>query len=214
MQKKAGIILFVNNFLGSGSPELYKVIDSISSINKYSKKEMLFFEGDRGKDFYFLVSGKVKLYKMSVSGKEVVVKIINPGEIFAEITIIENTYPVNAMALENSVVLKIDAEKFTSFLAGNENLNRRLMFLLLKRIKTLLSRLELVGTENVEERLIHYLYQLSLKKGKEFELPISKGELASLLFTSPETISRTFTRLRERGMIDMEGKKITVKKLT
>ena len=213
MQKRAGVILFVNNFLGSGSQELYEIIDNISSINKYAKKEMLFFEGDRGKDFYFLVSGKVKLFKMSVSGKEVVVKIINPGEIFAEITIIENRYPVNAIALEKSVVLRIDAEKFTSLLAGNENLNRRLMFLLLKRIKNLLSRLELVGTENVEERLIHYLNQLSLKKGKEFELPISKGELASLLFTSPETISRTFSRLKDKGIIDMEGKKIIVKKL-
>ncbi len=212
MNKETAISLFTNTLLGIKSPLFFNIIEKISGIETVGKKEHLFFEGDRGENFYFLVSGKVKLYKISSAGKDVVVKIVNPGEIFAEITIIESQYPVNAVALEKSIVLKINGKKFLDFLASNNDLNKKFMFMLLQRIKTLLSRLEIVGTESVEERVLHYIYDIASKKGKEFTLPISKGELASLLFTSPETISRTFNKLKERGLIEVDGKKIIVKK--
>ncbi len=212
MNKETAISLFTNTLLGIKSPLFFNIIEKISSIETVGKKEHLFFEGDRGENFYFLVSGKVKLYKISSAGKDVVVKIVNPGEIFAEITIIESQYPVNAVVLEKSIVLKINGKKFLDFLASNNDLNKKFMFMLLQRIKTLLSRLEIVGTESVEERVLHYIYDIASKKGKEFTLPISKGELASLLFTSPETISRTFNKLKEKGLIEVDGKKIIVKK--
>ncbi|BBB32245.1 CRP/FNR family transcriptional regulator, anaerobic regulatory protein [Thermotomaculum hydrothermale] len=214
MKKDAAITLFSNKFLGNTSPEIIKLIDNISTLESINKKEHLFFEGDKGESFYFLVSGKVKLYKISSAGKEVVVKIINPGEIFAEVTIIDPYFPVNAIALEEILVLKINGKKFLDILSERENLNKKFVFLLIQRIKTLLSRLEMAGTESVEERLLHYLKDIAEKKGSEFTLPISKGELASLLFTSPETISRTFARLKDKGIIEVHGKKIIVKKFT
>ncbi len=213
MDKNIAISLFTNTLLGIKSPLFFNLLEDISALEFLEKKEHLFFEGDKGENFYFLVSGKIKLYKITSAGKEVVVKIVNPGEIFAEITIIENYYPVNAFALEKSVVLRINGKKFLDFLSQNPELNRKFMFMLLQRVKTLLSRLEVVGTESVEERVKHYILDIASKKGKEFILPISKGELASLLFTSPETISRTLNKLKEKGLIDVIGKKIIVKKL-
>ena len=214
MKKNTGIALFINNFLGVNLPVLFEIMEEISAFEIVKKKRHLFFEGDKGENFYFLISGKIKLFKISPVGKDVVVKIVTPGEIFAEIIIIEDQYPVNALALEESNLLKINGKKFLKFITSNSELNKKFMFILLQRIKTLLSRLEIVGTENVEERLIHYLSDLAVKHGDEFELPISKGELASLLFTSPETISRTFARLKEKCLIDVCGKKIIVKNLT
>lgn len=212
MNKQTAVTLFMNTLLGLKSPEFYNMINNISSLIKVGKKTNIFFEGDSGNYFYFLVSGKVKLFKMSSAGKEVVVKIISPGEIFAEIAIIESRYPVTALTLENCLLLKIDAQDFFNFLENDRELNRKFMFMLLQRIKTLLSRLELIGTESVEERVYHYLRELALKRGENFTLPISKGELATLLFTSPETISRTFAKLKEKGLIEVNGKRITVKK--
>ncbi len=214
MKKETAISLFTNTLLGINSPLFLNILKDISVLEFVEKREHLFFEGDMGEHFYFLISGKVKLYKITSVGKDVVVKIVNPGEIFAEITIIENRYPVNAVALEKSTVLKINGKSFLNFLANDMDLNKKFMFMLLQRIKTLLSRLEIVGTESVEERLLHYLKELAMKKGNEFTLPISKGELASLLFTSPETISRTFAKLRDKGILEMDGKKIIVKNLT
>lgn len=214
MKKETAISLFTNTLLGINSPIFFNILKDISTLEFVGKREHLFFEGDKGEHFYFLISGKVKLYKITSAGKDVVVKIVNPGEIFAEITIIDNKYPVNAVALEKSTVLKINGKSFLNFLAKDTDLNKKFMFMLLQRIKTLLSRLEIIGTESVEERVLHYIKELAMKKGNEFTLPISKGELASLLFTSPETISRTFAKLRDKGILEMDGKKIIVKNLT
>ncbi len=213
MDKNISVTLFMNALFGRVEPDLKKAIEQFSFLVKSKKRDYIFREGDRGSYLYFLVKGSVKLFKVSKSGKEVIVKIVNSGEIFAEVVIIEPLYPVNAVVLEDSVLLKIDAKMFWEFLETSKDLNRKIFLLLLQRIKNLLARLELVGTESVEERLLHYLKSISAKKGKEFDLPISKGELAALLFTSPETISRTFNNMREKGLIEVEGKKIVLKKV-
>ncbi len=214
MDKSTAITLFMNTILGTKSQEFFNLLKSISSVVEVPKKRILFNEGDSEKYFYFLLSGKIKLYKISKSGKEVIVKIISSGEIFAEVSILEMNYPVTAITLENSILLKIDGSSFWKFFEKDRDLNKRFMFLLLQRIKNLLSRLEFVGTESVEKRLYHYLLEISKVKGESFLLPISKGELANLLFTSPETLSRTFSSLSKKGLIELNGKKVKIKKLT
>jgi CRP-like cAMP-binding protein len=91
----------------------------ISIPKKVPKKQTLFFEGDRGHSMYLLVYGTIQLLKSAPDGRDVVIKMLGPGEIFAEVVLFEqDRYPVSAVALEESLVLMIPKRQVHCLLAN------------------------------------------------------------------------------------------------
>jgi CRP-like cAMP-binding protein len=181
---------------------------------QYGRGETIFFEGDEGKGFYMVESGKVKIYKMSLSGKEQILHIFGPGEPFGEVPVFHGQpFPATAEALMKSTLLFFPRDKFVQLVHEMPSIALNMLAVLSMRLRRFASQIENLSLKEVPARLADYLLYLSEEQGtaEAVELEISKGQLASLLGTIPETLSRIFAKMSEEGLIAVEGRTIRLK---
>ena len=203
----AGIPLF--NGL---SQEQLIELGGIVSDQRYKRGTTIFAEGDRGVGFYILVSGQVKIYKMSLDGKEQTLHIFGPGEPFAEAAVFTGkSYPAYADALQDSRVFFIPREAFVTLIRDNPALAMNMLGALSQRLKKFAGMIEALSLKEVPGRLAAHLLLLSGQQGgDEFNLNIGKAQLASILGTIPETLSRIFKKLSEGEYIEVLGSRIRI----
>lgn len=199
------------------SEEDLKEISKIISIKEYPKKSLIFSEGDEAKGFYILLSGMVKIYRISPESREQILHIINPGETFAEAAIfIGKSYPAFAETILDSKVAYIDKKMFLRTLETNSKIALNLIISLSMLLKKVVDLVDNVSLKSVDVRLAEFLIDEAVRRGKkvddyiEIELNITKTELAKRLGTVNETLSRAIRKLREKGIIDAEKNKIYV----
>ncbi len=213
MSKKVDSVkMFVKIFFGEPDEETIKIISDISHLVDVSKREMLFFEGDEGRCLFFMTSGSIKLFKTNDEGKEAIIRFVEPGDIFAEILLfLKNRYPVNAMAIEPSKLLAIDAAKLFTVIKAHPEVAMKLIGKMAAKSAYLVKLVENLTLADVRERFMSYLEHLRESTGADtVTLPVPKGELSLLLGVSPETFSRLLKKLAEEGVIEVEGKRIRV----
>lgn len=159
-----------------------------------------------------MISGLIKLYKTNDEGKEAIIHFVKSGEIFAEILFfLQNRYPVTSVALEDCIALAIDSKKIEELISKKPKFAMKLIGALSKRIKYLINMLENLTLSDLSTRFLNYLKTLSeQKKSDEIILPVKKGDLAILLGATPEAFSRMLKKLKDDGIIGVEGKKITL----
>ncbi len=214
--KKHDIIRTCTLFNGLPDSQLDDII-GISYEKTYGRGENVFFEGDDGIGFYMVASGKVKIYKMSPAGKEHILHIFGPGEPFGEVPVFHGQpFPASAECLVKSTLLFFPRQEFVDLVNRNPSIALNMLAVLSMRLRRFASQIENLSLKEVPARLADYLlYLRDEQDGKEVvELEISKGQLASLLGTIPETLSRIFAKMSEEGLIEVEGKKITIKDAT
>ena len=182
-------------------------------IKQYGRGETIFFEGDNGTGFYMVENGKVKIYKMSLSGKEQILHIFGPGEPFGEVPVFHGQpFPATAEALMKTTLLFFPRDKFVQLVHEMPSIALNMLAVLSMRLRRFASQIENLSLKEVPARLADYLLYLSEEQGntEAVELEISKGQLASLLGTIPETLSRIFAKMSEEGLIAVEGRTIRI----
>ena len=184
----------------------------IISTQDFKKGANIFAEGDDGVGFYVLVSGQVKIYKLSMDGKEQILHIFGPGEPFAEAAVFTGrSFPAYADAMQDSRVIFIPREAFVRLIKDNPSLAMNMLGTLSLRLKKFAGMIEALSLKEVPGRLASHLLLLSEQQGsKDFPLNISKTQLASLLGTIPETLSRIFNKLSSRGYLESNGPRIII----
>jgi CRP-like cAMP-binding protein len=192
-------------------------ITSISSINNYKKNDIIFKEGSKYLGFFIVLKGTIKVYKNNPQGKEVTIHLIKPFNAFADIPLFEGkTYPVNAQAAENCVLLFIPADGFKKLLFNNSVICFKMLSGFAKRMRTLTKKIEDLSLKDVSNRLAGFIVDEALRSGTDkypepfITLTISKKTLASYLGTITETLSRTFCKLETEDLIRVRGKKIFI----
>lgn len=202
-----------DNIFFKGLPEdLLKLIAEIAVVKTYDKGEEIFGEGDRAFGFYLILEGNVKIYKLSSKGKEVIVHLLGPGDIFAEVVLASvETYPAYAQALTLSKLVFFEKNKFLNLIQRKPELALSMIGLFTIKIKSLLKKIENLTLREARERLLTYLWEFS-KEGKRmsFDLEINKAHLALLLGITPETLSRLFQKFKEEGLMEIQQKRITL----
>jgi len=200
-------------------PEDLAGIAAISSLRRYAKREAVFREGDRADGFFVVISGSVKVFKLSEDGKEQVLHILEAGQSFAEATIFEGgVFPANAEALSESDLLFLPKRPFIELLEKNPKMALRILGSLSKWLKRMTDLVENLALRDVEARLVFFVSEemkrrgLPLRDGAVYEIPVSKNILASRLGTVPETFSRTLKKLQEEGKIRVKGNQIRILK--
>jgi len=192
-------------------------IQAISASKRYPKGTLIFSEDEQALGFFVLISGKVKVYKLSPEGKEQILHIISPGETFAEAALFAgSTYPAFAESLAETRALYFSKEGFLNLIRRNPQISLNMIASLSHWLRKFVSLVEELSLKDVSARLSKYLIDLSAKsarsseRGIEFELDISKSQLASHLGTISETLSRALRKLRDSKIIEVEGKRITI----
>lgn len=206
--------LLASSLLFSGLPE--EQLDKIAEIaitKNFGKGESIFFEGEPGIGFYMVSRGKVKIFKTSFDGKEQILHIFGPGEPFGEVPVFHgNPYPANAEALSECEVLFFPRTEFVGLITTQPSLALNMLAVLALRLRRFTTQVENLSLKEVPGRLASYLYYLMEEQQRQDRvvLDIPKGQLASLLGTSSETLSRIFNKMSEEGLIRVEGKTIFI----
>jgi CRP/FNR family transcriptional regulator, dissimilatory nitrate respiration regulator len=195
------------------SPEQYGELAAIITVRDFARGQSIFAEGEEGSGFYVVMAGLVKIYKLSLDGKEQILHIFGPGEPFAEAAVfIGSTFPAHALALEKSRALFIPRRAFVELIRRNPALAMNMLAALSLRLKKFAHMIEDLSLKEVPGRVAAHLLYLSGRQGDSdtVRLEIGKAQLASLLGTIPETLSRILAKLGKQGLISTEGPQITI----
>lgn len=194
-----------------------KRIRAVASLKRVGKKEILFSDGEEAKGFYVILSGKVKLYKISPDGREQILHVVSAPDAFAEAALfLEGSYPAFAEALADSQLLFFPKRDFIQLIERNPQLSINMIVSLSHFLRKFASLIEELSLKEVSARVAKYLIDLSLKSAKEgknpkeVDLDLSKTQLASKLGTISETLSRSLAKMKARRIIDVKKNRILI----
>jgi len=177
----------------------------------YDKGRIIFSEGDEGNGFYIVADGKVKIYKVSIEGKEHIFHIYGPGNPFGEVPVFSGQkFPATAQALLKSHLLFLPKAAFVDLISKNPSLCLNMLAVLSQRLREFTVQIESLSLKDIPGRLAAYLSYVARQQGTEdrVSLTISKGHLASLMGTIPETLSRIFAKMSNQNLIEVKGRYI------
>jgi len=179
----------------------------------FSRGQTIFSEGDEGHGFFIALSGRLKVFKLSPDGREQILHILGPGEIFGEVPVFAGShFPANAAAMEETRVLYFMRASLIALIEKNPSIAMGLLAVLSKRLRIFTSLIDDLSLKEVPGRLASYILYLSRKENDSMalELDITKGQLASLLGTIPETLSRILAKMSAQGILECTGPKIKI----
>lgn len=183
-----------------------------SHITDMVEGESLFFQGDKATSFYLMLSGRVKLFRVSPDGKEKVVEIMESGASFAEALMFmdQPNYPVTATALTPSRVVVINCREYKAMLHESIESCFLLMGSMSYRLRSLIREIDALSLDTGTVRTIAYLLHQAPEDVTSFELKVAKSVIASRLSVKPETFSRILKSLHERGIVSIEGRNVMI----
>jgi CRP-like cAMP-binding protein len=196
------------------SEEELKELEPYLVQTSYKKKGDIFTEGDPPEWFFIVSKGKVKVTKLSHEGKEIILEIISPYDIFGGVAVLRNfPYPANAVAMEDSEVIKISRKNLMRLVDRFPNLMYCIALQLGDRMKSSYDSLKNIALERVEARIAALLLKLSNKVGVEtkegvlIDMRLTKQDVADMVGTTVETSIRTFSKFKKQGFVkDADGK--------
>jgi CRP/FNR family transcriptional regulator len=188
-----------------------RAIASICIPKTVRKRETLFMEGDRGSAMYLMAQGVVQLFKTSPDGKEVVIKLVRPGEIFGEVVLFEkDVFPVSASALTPVQVFLLPKKQFL-LLLEDEVFRREFIAILLSKQRYLADQIFRLSALDVEQRFFHFLVD-QYGEQEEYHIDVTKRDIAAAIDALPETLSRLLLKLKEDGVVQWDGEALKVRK--
>ncbi len=146
-----------------------------------------------------------------MDGKEQILHIYGPGNPFGEVPVFSGSrFPANAQALVKSQILFLPRKAFVHLIAANPSLSMNMLGELSMRLREFTIQIENLSLKEVPSRLADYLIYLAQEQQRpdRVTLEISKGQLASLLGTIPETLSRIFAKMSAQQLLRVDGKTI------
>jgi CRP/FNR family transcriptional regulator len=212
MRKNMDAIATIPIFNGLPEDQI-EAIKQIAVEKQINKGEIIFSEGEKGDGFFIIAEGRVKIFKVSAEGKEQILHIFGPGQPFGEVPVFAGQrFPANAQAIDKTRTLFLPRAAFVDLVASNPSLALNMLAVMSRKLLQFTVQIENLSLKEMPARLASYLIYLAEEQGVEdvVTLNISKGQLASILGTIPETLSRIFAKLSGQNLIRVEGKKITL----
>lgn len=202
----AGCIEHVPIFASLNRKERLEIVE-ISSSRSFEKGETIYRAGDEGGTLFVLYTGRAKLFRLNASGKEQVLRLVEPGEFIGELSLF-SSLPLtdNAQALEATTMCVLQGQQLKELMGKYPSIAFKVMDELSRRLEKAENRIEDISLSSVTKRVANALLELSGDK-REILLPMTKGDLASQLGMTQETLSRKLTALQEEGLILLKGQR-------
>lgn len=193
------------------SGSLLRQLAEMAQEKHFGRGEAIFLEGSLSSGFYMVAQGQVKIIKMALDGREQIIYVLGAGEPFGLIPVFHSQgFPASAISLTSSSALFFPRQEFINLLTAHPDLALSIIALLSLRLRRLATKIESLSLKDAPMRLAVHLVYLAEEQGRndQVTLDMPKKQLANLLGTSPETLSRIFADLSEEGLIRVDGKKI------
>jgi CRP-like cAMP-binding protein len=189
------------------SPQSREALAGVCRIRNLSKREFLFHEGDPGFAMFLLLEGNIQLHRDSPEGKETVIRILKPGDVFGEVVLFEREFfPVSAVALLPSEVLSIPKAEVQELLEGTAFRNDFIAMLFAKQ-RYLAGRVAELTAYDLEDRLRMFLVEHFGRKAR-FACSLSKKDVAAAIGATPESLSRLLVRLKSLDLLEWNQQEI------
>jgi CRP/FNR family transcriptional regulator len=193
------------------SEQIISKIAEITQKKEFGRGGTIFLEGKLCSGFFMVVQGRVKLFKMALNGKEQILYILGPGEPFGIVPVFhQEAFPANAAAMTASTTLFFPKKEFLELTAAYPELMLSIMSKLCHRMRCFAAQIENLSLKDMPKRLAAHLLYLQEEQGgaNQVLIDIPKKQLANLLGSSPETLSRIFAEMSAAGLIRVEGSTI------
>jgi CRP-like cAMP-binding protein len=186
---------------------------------RYARGQVIFVTGDPGTGLYLVERGRVKLLRASAEGRELVLRVAGPGEVFGELALLDDEpRSADAVALEPCQLLLLAAADFRRFLDGQPGVARRLLALLSRRLRATTRQAEEAAFLGVPARLARLLVTLAEAEadgppgaaGVTLGARLTQAELAALIGATRESVNRCLGDYERRGLVRRDGGRLTV----
>lgn len=185
---------------------------------RFAAGELIFSEGDPCPGLFVVESGRVRIFKSSPSGREQVLAIEGPFSSIAELPVFDGgNFPASTAALDEASLLFVSKQDFHSLCLVHPKVALKVLRVVGKRLRGLVSIIEELSFTTVRSRLISMLLRLARQHGKgaagggvRITLPASNQELAAHIGTVRELVSRNLSRLQAEGLIRMDGRELII----
>jgi CRP/FNR family transcriptional regulator len=194
-------------------------LDGVAKFSPNRRFASLFSEGSPADSVYFVDSGLVKVHRRGDEGKEIILQIVASGEVFGEQALgTDHSRAVSAEVLQEGVIYVVPRDLFLNFCESHPDVWRLLAVMAINRKRDVEKKIELLCLRDVEYRILYYLAELALSIGHkidahEYSIPLSQGELASLIGATRETTSTTLNTLARRGLVRLGRRQLTIPSL-
>ncbi len=206
----------VNHFLKeAGQSEAIQLVSEEREVYQYKKKHALYAEGQHPKAVYFIVSGKIKMYRINSDGKELITGILGPGDFLGYSAILEESnYKDNAEVLEEAELMLIPKQDFLQLITNDPKISKQFIRIITKDILEKEEALLNLAYNSLRKKVAYGLIQLADKykeEGKkETVLNISRNNIAQSIGVATESLIRTLSDFKEEGLIEIESSKIII----
>ncbi|MFW0755221.1 Crp/Fnr family transcriptional regulator [Pseudomonas sp. H11T01] len=207
------VLILRRHHLFSQLPEkVFQDVCALANLKRLSCHTTLMHQGDPAKRFFLLVSGQIKLHRVTGEGQENLVEIIHAGQTFAEALLFSQArlYPVSATALKDSVLVSIEGSHYRNALEDQPKICLAILASMSIHLHQRLKDIDTLTLANASRRVINFLFQERDPVNGQIVLQVSKRLVASKLGIQPETFSRILHRLVESGLIAMERRHIRI----
>ncbi|NRG30872.1 Crp/Fnr family transcriptional regulator [Niallia circulans] len=194
--------------------EIKKITDVVHH-KLFKKGEMIIEEGDISTSLYIIHSGKVKLSKLTIQGKEQIVHLLTTGDFFGESNLFHDDMVMNLSchALEDTKICVLKKQDFDQIMLSNPGISFKLLKTITKRLSHTEDLARMLATKDPEVRIADMLLEFCEKFGTEHQntvlitLPITREEISSYVGLTRETISRKLAKLVDKGILSLIGNK-------
>jgi len=203
--------LLASPLFAAMQPEELDEILKFASDRRVRRGQTIFQRGDNGSSLMAVLRGRVRISSVSGDGKELTLNVINTGEIFGEIALLDGQpRSADAVAIEDTVLLVVERRYFLPFLRQREDLCLRLLAVLCSRLRRTSTALEEIALFDLPVRLARVLLKLAEDYGRpgptgtRIDLKLSQRDLSNLVAASRESVNKLLRAWRETGTVELE----------
>lgn len=190
-------------------PEEMLEIAKTTTHAQYERNDIIYGAGDQSAHLYIVHQGRVKIYLLSESGKEQLIRILEPGDFMGELSLFtESMFDHYAVAMEKTEICVLRRVDLQAFLLKYPTISIKILEEFGRRLDRTEKLISSLTSEDAEKRIAAYLLELlDGQNDQTLTLPMAKKDLASYLGTTPETVSRKLAEFQEHGWIEQTGQR-------
>jgi CRP/FNR family transcriptional regulator, anaerobic regulatory protein len=182
-------------------------VSMTTTQREYEKGETIYLEGENVEKLFIISTGKVKVTKLSESGKEQIIRVLGAGDFMGELSLFtKSPLNSNAEALEPTIVCIVDGKKINSLIEKRPSIAMKILREISLRLENAENQIQALAVQGVEQRLADVLIKMA-DEDNFINLNISKKDLSSHIGVSQETLSRKLTIFQNKGWIKQEGRR-------
>jgi CRP-like cAMP-binding protein len=196
-------------------PAELNTINENKTCQIYKKSQIVFHEGCQPFGFYCINSGKVKITKRTSEGKEQIIRLAKQGDLIGYRSVLaDSKYSASAIAMEDTVICYIPKDHFNSLILSNAKVGAEVIRMLSVALGNAEEKMARMALRPVKQRLAEALLLLSSiynpLNNKDYEIVISRDDLASIVGTAKETAIRFLSELKSENIVTTHGSKIVI----